>query len=104
MACSSGMVVSFGIPPPLLDAFPLDWKPEAPMVALSRAAWPTGPGLSRIAGVAPATTVGGFSLLAVLILVGDEHPTLEAGAGTLLVVGCFGNFGERTPYNIGVHR
>jgi hypothetical protein len=59
------------------------------------------PGLSRIAGAA-AATVGCFSLLAVLILVGDEHPTLEADVR--VVVFSLGNFGERTPYNIGVHR
>jgi hypothetical protein len=29
------------------------------------------------------TGVGGFSLLAVLVCVADEHPAIEAGAGTL---------------------
>jgi hypothetical protein len=51
---------------------------------------------------AAAARVGGFPLLAMLILVADEDPAFEAGAWPVLVVG-FGNFGERTPYNIAVH-
>jgi hypothetical protein len=52
--------------------------------------------------VAAAAAVGCFPLLAVLVLVGDEDPARVAGARAL-VLG-LGNFGERTPYNIGVHR
>jgi hypothetical protein len=57
-------------------------------------------GLVGFVGAA-AARVGRFSLLAVLILVADEDPASEAGAWSL-VLG-LGNFGKRTPYNIGVH-
>jgi hypothetical protein len=40
-------------------------------------------GLSDVTGVATAAPVGGFSLLAMLIYVADEHPAFEAGARTL---------------------
>jgi hypothetical protein len=40
-------------------------------------------GLSLVGATTAA--VGGFSLLAVLVLEGDEHPTFEAGAQTLQV-------------------
>ena len=59
----------------------------------------TGPG-----GVTAVAGVGGFSLLAVLILVADENPTAVAGAGTLdMVFVGLDDYGEGTPYNIGVH-
>jgi hypothetical protein len=53
-----------------------------PLVAPSLvvAAKAIGVGLSAIC--AAAATVGGFSLLAVLVYVADEHLAIEAGAGT----------------------
>jgi hypothetical protein len=50
--------------------------------------WAIGAGLvdfDDVAGAAP-TAIGCFLLLAVLVLVGDEHPTLEASVGMVLVV------------------
>jgi hypothetical protein len=45
--------------------------------------WAIGPRLSSLAGVAAAARVGCFPLLAILVYVADEDPTLEAGAETL---------------------
>jgi hypothetical protein len=42
-----------------------------------------------------------FSLLTMIDYVAYKHPTGVAGAGALVL--SFGNFGVRTPYNIGVH-
>ena len=51
----------------------------APVVVPSLVAWAIGAGLRGFAGVAATTAVGGFSLLAVLVYVADEHPTFKAG-------------------------
>jgi len=62
--------------------------------------------IRAIASVAPPTTVGSCSLLAVLVLEGDEQPASEAGAQTLQagVVSLYGIVvvtGLR--YSVGVH-
>src|SRR5215210_929374 len=42
---------------------------------------------STNAGVAPATAVGGFSLLAVLVCVADEHPAQVADTRVIMILG-----------------
>src|SRR5215213_11029710 len=59
----------------------LGWRP--PFSTKVSAGWlcDTGAGLSAIR--AAAAPVRGFSLLAVLVYVSDEHPAVYTGAGTL---------------------
>jgi hypothetical protein len=61
--------------------------------------------LVPLASVAPPTAVGGFSLLAVLVLEGDEHPAFEAGAQTLQagVVSLYGVVVTGLRYSVVVH-
>jgi hypothetical protein len=65
--------------------------------------WARFPGAGLPVIRAAAARVGGFSLLAVLVYVVDEDPSSVAGAGSFFVM-IIRNVGERTPYNIGVHR
>ena len=53
---------------------------------------PHSPRRSAWISLATTATVGGFSLLAVLVYVADEYPTLQTRAGTLQasVVGLYG--------------
>ena len=54
---------------------------DGPLACFNASTAYLGVGLSLVGATTAA--VGGFSLLAVLVLEGDEHPTFEAGAQTL---------------------